>query len=363
MTEILEGVEQKSETSVSKPVAEPLFVIGMFRSGTSLLYALLNQHPEITLMYEGDLPILYPLFWFRPRTFNWLSRWEFWNGAPTKHKIDLSGIPEDIVDLPTAFREVYVRFSQQKKGASIWGCKSPTYFDHLTRLADLFPNAKFIIIWRDPRSIAKSVRKAAEKPSFFRRAGMMHRCMLGYREMKKQYDDLVQRGASVHELSYEDLVREPGPIMQEVCRFLQIPFDPKMTSLEGADRSAIENAPHHNLVKAEKIVAKKKNFDDIPPELKSKIDRYLALWRRESNGAWPPYPQTLDTNEEPSWAERLKDRIKYRALNVWYHSSAVVFAFVPLPLWKLYRRLMGRPYALELNYQIKHNEAEARKAH
>jgi hypothetical protein len=31
----------------------PLFVLGMWRSGTSLLYALLNQHPQIALMYEG----------------------------------------------------------------------------------------------------------------------------------------------------------------------------------------------------------------------------------------------------------------------------------------------------------------------
>jgi len=30
----------------------PVFVVGVFRSGTSLLYSLLNQHPEIGLMYE-----------------------------------------------------------------------------------------------------------------------------------------------------------------------------------------------------------------------------------------------------------------------------------------------------------------------
>ncbi|HZT23644.1 MAG TPA: sulfotransferase, partial [Verrucomicrobiae bacterium] len=32
-----------------------LFVAGIFRSGTSLLYALLNQHPQIALMYECDV--------------------------------------------------------------------------------------------------------------------------------------------------------------------------------------------------------------------------------------------------------------------------------------------------------------------
>ena len=40
----------------------PLFVVGMWRSGTSLFYALLNQHPQIKLMYEDELPLLWPLF-------------------------------------------------------------------------------------------------------------------------------------------------------------------------------------------------------------------------------------------------------------------------------------------------------------
>ena len=33
----------------------PLFVVGMWRSGTSLFYALFNQHPQIGLMYESDM--------------------------------------------------------------------------------------------------------------------------------------------------------------------------------------------------------------------------------------------------------------------------------------------------------------------
>ena len=52
----------------------PLFVIGMWRSGTSLLYSLLNQHPQIALLYEGDLPLLRPLF-SRIMFCGFRSRW------------------------------------------------------------------------------------------------------------------------------------------------------------------------------------------------------------------------------------------------------------------------------------------------
>ncbi|MCU1303513.1 MAG: Sulfotransferase family, partial [Candidatus Sulfotelmatobacter sp.] len=39
----------------SEPSSGPIFVVGIWRSGTSLLYTLMNQHPQIALTYESDL--------------------------------------------------------------------------------------------------------------------------------------------------------------------------------------------------------------------------------------------------------------------------------------------------------------------
>ena len=352
MTQSLESADQNVSGLPSQPCDDPLFVVGMFRSGTSLLYALLNQHPKVALMYEGDLAHLPSLFWFPTSTRRWLARWEFWNGALTRHKIDTRNIPEGISDLETAVRETYVQYAQQKKGATVWGCKSPTYSDEVSRLSRTFPNARFVIIWRDLRSICRSILKAAEKPSFFRRTGIMMRSLIGYRELKKQCDGLLMRGVAVHQIHYEDLVRDPAATMQGICEFLQIPFDPRMTSLEGADRSAIENAAHHSLVKTEEIMPSKKNLTDLPPALKSKIDRYLFMWRKQYDGSWPVYPCSLEETAAPSLGERLWDGLQYQCLQLWYHSTPVVFAFVPFPLWKAYRKLRGRPYASELDYQL-----------
>ena len=52
----------------SKPAAGvslapgPLFVVSMWRSGASLLYALLNKHPQVALTYEADLWLLRSVF-------------------------------------------------------------------------------------------------------------------------------------------------------------------------------------------------------------------------------------------------------------------------------------------------------------
>ena len=61
--------------------SDPVFIVGVFRSGTSLLCSLLNQSPHIALMYELDI-------WNFPKpllkhrlTQNWAQRLEFYNQA------------------------------------------------------------------------------------------------------------------------------------------------------------------------------------------------------------------------------------------------------------------------------------------
>jgi hypothetical protein len=240
---------------------------------------------------------------------------------------------------------VYVEYAQQKKGATIWGCKSPTYFDSLARLGRTFPNARFVIIWRDLHDICRSIRKAAEQPTYFRRRGMLLRAMIGYHDMKVQRDWLVSNGLPVHEIYYEDLVSDSEATMRGICEFLQIPFDPRMTTLQGADRSAIDDSSHHTLVRAEKIFKPKKNRSARRTVLEAKIDRYLFMWRKQYGEAWPRYPKSLDGEAEgPSMWERSRDRLAYQGLRIWHHTIPVIFSLVPMRAWSAYSRFRGRSF-------------------
>src|SRR5215469_5294409 len=65
----------------------PVFVVGPLRSGTSLLYAILNQHPQIGLMYECDV-------WDFPQMLSrlrlkrdWRTRLEFYNQSLSRHRL------------------------------------------------------------------------------------------------------------------------------------------------------------------------------------------------------------------------------------------------------------------------------------
>jgi Sulfotransferase family len=304
-------------TSAEKPSQPqwrgPLFVAGTWRSGTSLLYALLNKHPQIGLMYEGDLFLLRPLFWIPGAGSRWLARWEFYNGAVTRHGLDTGRIPLTISRLPTAIEKAYQEYAR-RKGALIWGEKSVHLHHSLERLLEDFPDARFIFLWRDLASICGSVIRA-KNDFFLGRTRMTERTLARYKTLKAQCDRLITRGLPVHQIHYETLVKDPADVMMEVCKFLDLPFVPSVAVLEGADRSAIYDGAHHALVRSERII---------------------SLWREESGGEWPVLsaPQNGDSGK-PSLRERLFDWAWYRWIRT--YDSIAVFTNCFAPYWFLRR--------------------------
>jgi hypothetical protein len=316
----------------------PLFVVGMWRSGTSLLYALLNQHPEIGLMYEDDLPLLWPLFIGGRAKRDWLARWDFWNSGPERHKFDLAHAPATIPTLKDA-----MEFAYKSAGTAIWGAKSPNYFDSMTKLAQIFPGARFIIIWRDLRGICSSVTRASQKPTWFARVGMAHRTILGYHEMKVQRDRLVNADLPVHEIYYEDLVSNPAETMQGICKFLQIRFEPSMCSLRNADRSAVFNHEHHALVNSSEIVSSQDRPDVLSVRVKSKIAQYTRLWKEKYAGQWPAYEADPRDHKKPSQIERVMDRLIYRGLRAYDLGIVFIYCYTPMFLLRAYRSSQRQP--------------------
>jgi len=341
MTIDSQSSEQNSRQASAPMSQGPLFAVGMWRSGTSLLYALLNQHPQIGLMYESDFPLLSPVFFLPRKSSSWIAKVDSWNGALTRHKIDPADIPENTVGLPNAFRAVAQQYAR-KEGATIWGCKSPNYYDCMNQLADWFPDAKFIVIWRDPADVCRSIVRAAKKSPWFARPGMDLRALLGCRRMKQEADQLVRRGAAIHQLQYDDLVRDPVNTLTAICDFIGIPFDPKMNSLEDADRSAIYNGDHHSMVKSAAIVASRERPEVLSPEFKNKVERYVVFWRRQYAGKWPVNAAVSEGTKPASLFERTADRIRHRLLRTLDLTVPVLYSLVPVKIWQKYRQMKSR---------------------
>ncbi|HVI06799.1 MAG TPA: sulfotransferase [Candidatus Binatia bacterium] len=321
----------------------PLFVIGMWRSGTSLLYTLLNQHTEVALMYESDLFLLRSLFGAGGGKADWLERWEFWNNGMSRHNIDAGSLPARAASYSQAATEVWRQYS---KGA-LYGEKSPNYFDSLQPLAREFPKARFLVIWRDLNDTCRSIAQAGKGSSFFAKRGITHRALIGYRKMKRECDALERRGVPLHQIYYEEMVQSPEIVMRGICAFLDIEFEPRMISLIGADRSAIYDAPQHAGVKSEKIGLNGNGKDKaaLDPELRAKIARYIAHWKDATDGAWPVYPRKAEAVRSLGIAERASDEIYYRALRFFDRFTAFVYCYAPIPVLRRYRGAKAQPAA------------------
>jgi sulfotransferase family protein len=314
----------------------PLFVIGMWRSGTSALYALLNQHAKIALLFEGDLRLLSWRFLFSPSPAKVLARWNFWNLAAKRHQIQVERLAQAMPDVRSAMEATYREYAE-RKGASIRGEKSPNYYDCLTDLAKDFPGARFLVIWRNPMSVCASILSARAVCSYFNRTGMVLRALLGFPRLKQQCDRLLEQNVPVHQINYEELVEDPSTVMKGICRFLEIGFDPKMTSLDEADVSAIYLEDHHSsFLRREDIHLMPEQTYLLPPAVRRKIRRYVCEWKEKSGGVWPAYPRAASGREmKPSTTEKLLDQIAYRCLRAYDQMVLVLYGLGPI--WGLQR--------------------------
>jgi hypothetical protein len=314
-----------------------VFVVGVWRSGTSLLYALLNQHPDIALMYESDLPLFWPLF--APHRKSWPSRVNFWNSALDRHRLgDAEETFARQTRLPEAAETVYREFARRRK-ARVWGDKSPTYSGHCARLARLFPRARFIIIWRDPEQICSSVLQAATSDSWFARPGTLTRALFSTEALKKDADWLQRHGRALYQLSYEQLTSQPTTVMAEIADFLGVPYDPRMATLQGADHSAVYDASHHASVKSEKIRSvKEKSL--LSGELRRKIGRYLTLWSRKNGPEWPLYRGSCNGSpvDPPGFREKVLDRLRLTLLRLLDTVALIAYSNVPIAFLEAYRK-------------------------
>ena len=220
----------------------PIFIIGMPRSGTKLMRALLNQHPKIslTLAESHFVPYFVQKFGdpppFRVRKdldpfIRELQQTAFFSTMrKAGYTLDEFSFLENIEykSWSAIFESVFRHFGAKKgDSGTIWGDKTPGYIQHVRLLKRLFPEAKFLHMLRDPRDYCLSVRKSFAK-SIYRAA---HRWRQGVEAARRDGERL---GRDYKEVRYERLLEDPVSTMRQVGEFLGVPYDDRLVSLTSA---------------------------------------------------------------------------------------------------------------------------------
>lgn len=238
----------------------PIFIVGVGRSGTTLLRLMINQHPDIVIPHES---------WFVAELLDLLpqdralspaeveravdyitghQRWRFWALDPEALKQRIARLQDPTLAalIDTVFRQVADAADKPR-----WGDKSPLNTEYIDRIHALFPSARFIHIIRDARDVAKSYKRLGWHGAFlFRNASWWDGRVRTAIEMGRALPPSLYM-----QVRYEDLVLHPERELRSVCRFLGIAFVPDMLSFhETADQNitALEKhtAVHESLQRA-----------------------------------------------------------------------------------------------------------------
>jgi len=287
-----------------------LFIVGFYRSGTSLLYCLLNLHPEIKLVYEADIlgnPLFGPSSWTRK---NWWESLDFFNGCIQRHR--LTPAPSWKSARSNRQRADVVYRHHAGTEPLYVGEKCPAYYNRLPHLACLYPDARFLTIWRHPKGVTSSIFKAGQGNSFFKKRSLYIRSVVGLERMQEDAMALRRQGRLVFDFCYEDLVDDPESTLRSICAFLKIPFDPAMLEFKNVDSSMLPPGEHHAKVTSGAINPTVHVPEPALEAIHAKIQRYLVRWRKRfpDQLASRRYWSECDGNS-PNRGEVLGDRLSY----------------------------------------------------
>ena len=207
------------------------FVVGLTRSGTTLLRMMLDAHRELAIPPETHfVPDVIKAVRAEAGTDAVLAAFtdnRTWNdfGISTEEmrgRIEAGG-GSDAAEVVRAFFTAYA----ERQGKERWGDKTPAYMLSIQRIGRTLPESRFIHLIRDGRDVALSqtARALNEQPPPAEQAA---RWVKRIRKARDQAATL--KGPRYVEARYEDLVREPEATLRRICEFVELPWDEGMLS-------------------------------------------------------------------------------------------------------------------------------------
>lgn len=248
------------------------FILGIGRSGTTLLQSMLSMHPHICAPIESKLIVNLQKKYARINSWNNAIINDFLNNLYNDHKfstywkIDRNYLENKIknyneeINFKSLVKLVYTSFKyfpeEEKENIKIIIDKNPEYIHFTDKIINIFPESKFIHLYRDFRDNVYSVKRLTEikKTEFLIENWLQGNLLV--EKYKQKYPD------KFFTVKYEDLVGRKNEIMKDLLHFLGLAytdavFDFNRKAAE-ADKKQLEASNHFH-----KELLKPVNTDNI----------------------------------------------------------------------------------------------------
>lgn len=237
-------------------MTQPFFIVGMPRSGTSLLRLCLNAHP---LLGAPDETHYFNRFWRREKNDEKLTA-NRQRGLKLAEKFlahtrvmmndfdeeDLKAIHQKIIQSPQITHpvifEAMMHYYIQKVGKQTWGEKTPAHLFFIDPIKKYYPQAKIIHIVRDPRDVSLSwINSSFNRGNTVYHALRWRISMATGKKLSEKYKN------DYLEIKYEELLTQPEETLKKVCTFINVTYDPKMKDSHQFNQRYDQHKNHHKL--------------------------------------------------------------------------------------------------------------------
>jgi len=224
-------------------MSDPFFIVGNDRSGTTMLRLIIDRGADAAVppesMYLTDFAAAFEAGGPRDDRAAAQLMQEVWQHP----KVRLWDLPPQAPAVPPGLTgQAAYRFIASapfeayaaRHGKRRWGDKTPHYVHHVDHLLRLWPGARFVVLVRDGRDVALSLRRMPFGPNnAWAAAQWWARGIRAGSRAQREHPDAVMT------VRYEDLARRPEEEVRRLCDFLDLGYSEDMLALEHVDPARI----------------------------------------------------------------------------------------------------------------------------
>ena len=211
----------------------PIFVVGMMRSGTTLIEQILSSHPAV--FGANELPDIVNIAHSMPAILNSNTRYPQCLSQLTQEKLD---------ELALAYLKRLGEFSMD---AARIVDKAPVNFRHLGLIELMFPDARVIHCMRDPRDscLSNYFHDYVHSHGYSYDLSNLGSFYRDYRRVMRHWRGILN--IALLEVQYEELVANPEVMIRRIVSFCGLEWNDRCLSFHKNERYV--NTPSYDQVR------------------------------------------------------------------------------------------------------------------
>ncbi len=260
-----------------------IFIVGIARSGTTLLQSIVGSHEDIctfpeTHFFSNTIPKQYALrliHKIKPQHQELVKSFfdkNSFQGYSTYH-----GKPRNMNQW-TQYLTKQLDCIAEGKNQSIWLEKTPMHLYYIDLIEKNVENCFFIHTVREPKSTIAALYDVSKKhPQAFQQSSLFKAIERYKREMTIS-QSYLDRKNHLH-VFYEDVVKTPKVVAKKVCKFLELPYSDNILNFQTGVDEMIEKDETWKSNNSKELLLKDKLNERLTPEERKFLEKELTNFR------------------------------------------------------------------------------------